>query len=123
MCGIAGIIAIDTTTAQSALSKMNAAQCHRGPNDMGETFHPFGERILALGHRRLSIIDLSCAGHQPMVHPKTHDELIFNGEIYNFQVIRKELESAGEKFAGHSDTEVLLHALSRFGPECIRRLQ
>jgi asparagine synthase (glutamine-hydrolysing) len=98
-------------------------QCHRGPNDTGETFHPFGDRILALGHRRLSIIDLSCAGHQPMVHPKTHDELIFNGEIYNFQVIRNELEAAGEKFSGHSDTEVLLHALSRFGPQCISRLQ
>src|SRR5204863_3349269 len=76
-----------------------------------------------LGHRRLSILDLSCAGHQPMVHPKTGDQIVFNGEIYNFPKIGKQLESEGETFVGHSDTEVLLHGLSRWGPDFLRRLQ
>lgn len=102
---------------------MVAAQIHRGPDDSGETYQPFGSLVLGLGHRRLSIIDISCAGHQPMVHPRTGDQIVFNGEIYNFQLIRQELLSAGEQFAGHSDTEVLLHGLARWGPDYIKRLQ
>lgn len=122
MCGIAGIIGAEEEVVRKALTAMTLAQCHRGPDDSGENLHPFGNQILGLGHRRLSIIDLSCAGHQPMAHPVTGDQIVFNGEIYNFQLIRQELLAAGEKFAGHSDTEVLLHAMSRWGPDCIKRL-
>jgi asparagine synthase (glutamine-hydrolysing) len=102
---------------------MVACQSHRGPDDAGETYHRFGDRVLGIGHRRLSIIDLSPAGHQPMVHPQTGDQIVFNGEIYNFQLIRQELLNAGERFAGHSDTEALLHGLARWGPDWIKRLQ
>jgi asparagine synthase (glutamine-hydrolysing) len=101
---------------------MVAAQIHRGPDDSGEEVVPFGSGFLGLGHRRLSIIDLSPAGHQPMVHPQTGDQIVFNGEIYNFQRLRRELLDAGETFVGHSDTEVLLHGLSRWGAEYIKRL-
>src|SRR5205085_6182832 len=75
------------------------------------------------GHRRLSILDLSAAGHQPMVHPHTGDVLVFNGEIYNFRALRRELETLGETFAGHGDTEVLLHALSRWYTGALPRLR
>jgi asparagine synthase (glutamine-hydrolysing) len=58
-----------------------------------------------------------------MIHPRRGDQIVFNGEIYNFQVLRKQLQAAGVKFRGHSDTEVLLHALVEWGPECIDRLE
>ena len=99
------------------------AQIHRGPDDVGEEHLPFKDRFLGLGHRRLSIQDLSAAGHQPMVHPVTGDRIIFNGEIYNFRELRRELEAQGEEFTGHSDTEVMLHALSRWGVEAVKRFQ
>ncbi len=83
---------------------------------------PWGDSELKFGHRRLSIIDVSKCGHQPMVHPISGDTLVFNGEIYNFLEIRQELETLGVRFIGSSDTEVLLHALSRWGADCIRRL-
>src|SRR4051794_9892898 len=117
MCGIAGLISRQRQPIEPALAAMDAAQVHRGPNDSGTAVLPLGRRMLGLGQRRLSIIDLSCAGHQPMVHPETGDQLIYNGELYNFQDLRRELESHGAKFVGHSDTEVLLHALTRWGPE------
>lgn len=128
MCGIAGIIALDERAVRKALSEMTAAQRHRGPDDCGETaVHvcgPDGGRWLGLGQRRLSIIDLSPAGHQPMVHPHTGDQIVFNGEIYNFECLRKDLIAAGENsFRGHSDTEVLLYGLSRWGTDFVRRLQ
>ncbi len=122
MCGIAGLVHPDPSLAQSAIQKMVQCQNHRGPDDRGNALLPFGDGHLALGHNRLSIIDLSAAGHQPMVHPHTADQLIFNGEIYNFADLRKQLEAQGEQFKGHSDTEVLLHGLSRFGPDFVPRL-
>lgn len=123
MCGIAGVISPTEAAARSTLPAMTGAIRHRGPDDDGLEYAPFGAAAtLALGHRRLSIIDLSCAGHQPMTHPRTGDWLIFNGEIYNFATLRAELEAAGEQFVGHSDTEVLLHALAKHGPDVIRRL-
>lgn len=123
MCGISGVIAGMDRVVRDALAAMDSTQRHRGPDDSGQSVHPFGDRVLGLGHRRLSIIDLSSAGHQPMVHPKTGDELVFNGEIYNFQGLKQELLSAGECFIGHSDTEVLLHGLSRWGPDYLKRLK
>lgn len=122
MCGIAGIVNATGEAADAALRKMTSALEHRGPDDAGTITLSWGASELALGHRRLSIIDVSQCGHQPMVHPLTGDTLVFNGEIYNFLEIRKELETLGERFTGSSDTEVLLHALSYWGADCIRRL-
>lgn len=101
---------------------MIAAQIHRGPDDGGEELVDLGALTLGLSARRLAIMDLSPAGHQPMIHPHTGDILIFSGEIYNFQILRSELQSQGTVFRGHSDTEVLLHALARWGADCINRL-
>src|SRR5438552_11527500 len=122
MCGIAGLIAEKELVVRDALAAMVCAEAHRGPDDQGHQLMPFGERVLGFGHRRLSIQDLSAAGHQPMVHPGTGDQIIFNGEIYNYPALRRELESAGERFIGHSDTEALLYGLSRYGPEYLNRL-
>ncbi len=123
MCGIAGLIATSAQLARRALPPMVRALAHRGPDDSGEAYLPFGSRCLALGHRRLSIIDLSSAGHQPMVHPRTGDQLVFNGEIYNFPDLRTGLEAEGDTFEGHCDTEVLLHGLSRYGTAFLDRLE
>jgi asparagine synthase (glutamine-hydrolysing) len=125
MCGIAGILAEKEHVVRDALAPMAACMAHRGPDSAAESYLPFGaDRFLGLAHRRLAIIDLSPAGHQPMIHPVTGDQIIFNGEIYNFQILRDELLALGETFRGHSDTEVMLHALTRFGPaDVIRRFQ
>jgi asparagine synthase (glutamine-hydrolysing) len=123
MCGIAGILDNDAKRVRSALARMTAAQAHRGPDDSGEEVLLVGDGFLGLGQRRLAILDLSPAGHQPMCHPRTGDWIVFNGEIYNFAELRQELEAAGEAFSGHSDTEVLLHALARWGPDCLPLLR
>ena len=96
---------------------MMEAQAHRGPDERDSTFLQFGKLSLGFGHLRLKIIDLSACAHQPMIHPQTGDQIIFNGEIYNFQVLRSELQSLGIQFRGHGDTETLLHALAHWGPE------
>ncbi|HEX8911950.1 MAG TPA: asparagine synthase (glutamine-hydrolyzing), partial [Humisphaera sp.] len=114
MCGIAGIIAESQAVAREALPRMLGCLAHRGPDDEGTEVVPFGRRFLGLGHRRLSVIDPSPAGHQPMTHPGTGDRIVFNGEVYNFEALRAGL--AGDSFRGHSDTEVVLHRLARDGP-------
>ncbi|MFO0838159.1 MAG: asparagine synthase (glutamine-hydrolyzing) [Phycisphaerae bacterium] len=123
MCGIAGIIAPCRASIQAALGPMMDAQRQRGPDDFGSHIVALNSCALGLGFRRLSILDLSPAGHQPMVHPETGDVLVFNGEIYNFRALRTELEKLGERFVGNSDSEVLLHALTRWGVTCIERLE
>ncbi|MBL8745659.1 MAG: asparagine synthase (glutamine-hydrolyzing) [Phycisphaerae bacterium] len=123
MCGIAAIIAQDPVIAREALEAMVCAQTHRGPDDSGYKFIDLQGSTLGLGQRRLSIIDLSPLGHQPMSHPGTGDVLIYNGELYNFRDIRRDLEVEGVRFRGHSDTEVLLHALVRWGPSVLPRLR
>ena len=75
----------DRETVRSALSAMNGAQAHRGPDDEGVEVLPFGRQFLGLGHRRLAIFDLSPTGHQPMKHQITSSWLLYNGEIYNFR--------------------------------------
>ncbi len=122
MCGIAGILAPPTIDVRRALGSMLSCQTHRGPDDQGTEFVELGELHLGLGQRRLSIIDLSPMGHQPMIHPETGDVLTYNGELYNFQDLRRELEALGSRFRGHSDTEVILHALTRWGPKVLERL-
>lgn len=123
MCGISAIISKNQEQVTTSLRAMVASQFHRGPDDSGQNILPFGNYFLGLGHRRLSIIDLSPLGHQPMVHPDNGDQIIFNGEIYNFQKIRTQLIRLGETFKSNSDTEVLLHALSRFGTKCLKDLE
>lgn len=119
MCGIAGIFHLETPKPvdPARVRLMTDAQAHRGPDGSGIWTAPG----VGLGHRRLSIIDLG-GGAQPML---TEDEAIavtFNGEIYNFMALRKELEAHGHVFRSHSDTEVILHGYRQWGLECARRL-
>jgi asparagine synthase (glutamine-hydrolysing) len=116
MCGIAGIINKDPVpTGTETLRAMMEAMGHRGPDDEG--IYSSGQ--LSLGHRRLSIIDLSPAGHQPM---RFRDlVIIYNGEIYNYLELRQELESLGHRFETGTDTEVILHAFDAWGDQCLHR--
>jgi len=119
MCGVAGIFNRDGEPASAVLLKrMTDAIAHRGPDGEGH----FVDDCLALGHRRLSIIDLTPAGHQPMQSPDGRFVISYNGEIYNFQELRAELQSLGHRFQSRSDTEVLLHALAQWGLHVIPRL-
>ena len=123
MCGIAGIrhhrrrAPVD----EAELVALRDAQAHRGPDDAGAWFSP--DRRMALGHRRLSIIDLSPAGHQPMGTPDGSLQIVFNGEIYNFRALRSELEERGFVFRSQSDTEVLLHGYRAWGVEMFDKLR
>ena len=100
---------------------MTDAMRHRGPDDEGAEILLDGQ--LAFGHRRLSILDLSPLGHQPMKHPSGRLWITFNGEIYNFKEIRDELRAAGDQFLSESDTEVVLAAYRRWGRECLNRFR
>lgn len=118
MCGICGFFSrgINRMPAEEAcasVQRMANALSHRGPDDAGAWVD--SKTGLALGHRRLSILDLSAAGHQPMISSDGRYVLVLNGEIYNFRELREELEGAGHKFRGDSDTEVMLEEISRRG--------
>jgi len=118
MCGIAGIVAINRAPVDpDLLLRMTRFQAHRGPDDEG-LWH---QGPIGLGHRRLSIIDLSAAGHQPMASADGRYQLIFNGEIYNYIELKKELKAMGYTFCSQSDTEVLLTAYAAWGPRCVAR--
>ena len=91
---------------------------HRGPDDLG--VHLFGP--VGLGHTRLSILDLSEHGHQPMHSEAERVTLVYNGEIYNHRELREELLAAGRMFTGHSDSETLLHAYCHWGIDCLERI-
>jgi asparagine synthase (glutamine-hydrolysing) len=119
MCGIVAIVASKPLPAQGAtLAQMLAVIRHRGPDDEG--VHCNGG--VAFGFRRLSILDLSVLGHQPMSTPDGAVTIVFNGEIYNFVELRRELEARGHAFLSRSDTEVLLHAYLEWGTDCLTRL-
>ncbi|MGB7579580.1 MAG: asparagine synthase (glutamine-hydrolyzing), partial [Pseudolabrys sp.] len=115
MCGIAGVIASASSRDQLERNAIAMADslAYRGPDDHG--IWSDADAGLALTHRRLSIVDLSPAGHQPMVSADGRFIITYNGEIYNFQDLRPELEARGIKFRGHSDTEVMLEAFAAFG--------
>jgi asparagine synthase (glutamine-hydrolysing) len=115
MCGIAGLWGESGADARAAVEAMTATLVHRGPDDTGVWLDAAAG--LALGHRRLSILDLSPAGHQPMVSHCGRYVVAFNGEIYNHLDIREELEAAGSalQWRGHSDTETILAAVARWG--------
>src|SRR5215472_7366319 len=117
MCGIAGIIGRVGEVNQSALKRMNGAMVHRGPDDEGVWASPADERGwgCVLAQRRLSILDLSPCGHQPMIDPVTGQAIVFNGEIYNYPDLRQELMKEGEEFQSSGDTAVMLRALGKWG--------
>src|SRR5947209_11830632 len=125
MCGIAGIIGNGVPDAGACLAQMSRALVHRGPDDEGVSLWPAGSGSPSAGfaHRRLSIIDLSAAGHQPMSTPDGRFSIIFNGEIYNYRTLRKELETEGVRFKSQTDTEVLLQLYARRGTECLKWLR
>ena len=122
MCGIAGILNPTVPgEAATALPRMLAALRHRGPDDQGMFRSPSGHAALA--HARLSILDLSPAGHQPMSTPDGRFTVVFNGELYNFQELRQPLLERGIQFHSNSDTEVLLRAYEAYGPACVEQLR
>lgn len=115
MCGIAGIVGpgVRSMEARGRVCAMTDALAHRGPDECGYWIEPSGRA--AFGHRRLSIIDLSPEGLQPMASAGGRYQLTFNGEVYNFRALRGELERAGHRFRGSSDTEVMLAAFEEWG--------
>src|SRR5688572_26116119 len=108
MCGLVGVASVVCHLDRNWLAVACAALRHRGPDDGGMWWS--GDGRVGLGHRRLSILDLSPAGHQPMHLAARGLSIIFNGEIYNFKELRSTLENLGYRFQSQSDTEVLLAA-------------
>ena len=118
MCGILGWFGRHGPEDAHRFGAALDLLAHRGPDDRGVFVAPG----VLLGHRRLSILDLTAAGHQPMLEPVSGASLVFNGEIYNHIELRAELEGLGHRFTGHSDTEVLLHALIEWEEHALQRL-
>jgi asparagine synthase (glutamine-hydrolysing) len=120
MCGIVGFRSVDKfRRLRESLPKAIVSLTHRGPDDSGFFFD---ERVgIGLGHRRLSVIDLSEAGRQPMSSEDGKVQIIYNGEVYNFREIRETLERSGHRFKSTSDTEVILKAYLQWGIECLQR--
>lgn len=123
MCGIAGMAGRDGSRIQKdVLSRMTRALKHRGPDDDGIHIMHQPQASVGLGHRRLSIIDLSKAGHQPMRNEDGSLWLTYNGEIYNFKELRKELIASGHEFSSDTDTEAILHGYEQYGVRVLDRL-
>ena len=125
MCGIFGIVSRESAVSRDVLARAQKSLAHRGPDDTGTVVIKCNSAEpcqVGFAHTRLSIIDLSPLGHQPMQDPVTGNWIIFNGEIYNFRELRRELESAGIEFKSHSDTEVILAAYRVWGESCLTRL-
>jgi asparagine synthase (glutamine-hydrolysing) len=121
MCGICGKIYFDRSkkVSRSLIEDMTGVLTHRGPDDRGI----FIDGHIGLGHQRLSIIDLSPAGHQPMSNEDNSIWIVYNGEIYNFDELRRELESKGHLFRSKTDTEVIIHLYEEEGAGCVSRLR
>jgi asparagine synthase (glutamine-hydrolysing) len=123
MCGLTGFVGVpqSSDSLRSTVRGMTDAIVHRGPDDSGEWVD--AERGLAFGFRRLAIVDLSAAGHQPMTSASGRYVIVFNGEVYNYEDIRRELRGIGRApdFRGHSDTEVMLAAIEAWGVEAAVR--
>ena len=118
MCGIAGILNLNgAPTSPNILKKMTDAIAHRGPDGEGH----YTDGYIGLGHRRLAIIDLSPAGHQPMISTNKQIVLSYNGEVYNFRELRIELERLGHHFHSQTDSEVVLNAWVEWGENCVHR--
>jgi len=124
VCGICGIFNYAGTNFEvttELITDMRDTMIHRGPDDAGIYISP--DRKLGLGHRRLSIIDLSAMGCQPMCNEDGSVWIIYNGEIYNHQKLRKELEAKGHHYKSHTDTESILHLYEERGPDCVNDLE
>jgi asparagine synthase (glutamine-hydrolysing) len=122
MCGIAGFVnkesGLDRAERRAVLDRMCRVITHRGPDDQGMLI----EDKVALGMRRLSIIDLA-GGHQPISGEDRSVSVVFNGEIYNFREMQRELEALGHSFQTHCDTEAIVHAYEQYGPNCVERMR
>src|SRR5215204_5382070 len=123
MCGIAGALAFndDFPLDEATVRRMTDTLRHRGPDDAG-TLVRRDERV-ALGHRRLSIVDLSSAGHQPMSNEDGTVWITYNGEIYNHAALRQELIARGHTYRSHTDSETIIHLYEEEGERCVERLQ
>src|SRR4029079_15997170 len=115
MCSISGIFSVDGSASSDVVQRMNDAQKHRGPDDLGVA--QCGEAVL--GNTRLAIIDTTTAGHQPMNDPVTGNWITYNGETYNFKDLRHELS---EPWSSNTDTEVVLHAYGKFGVDAFGKM-
>ncbi len=119
MCGIAGLVTAVPSSGSSAIVRRMADRIqHRGPDDFGF----YGDEFAALGHRRLSIVDVA-GGHQPMTNESGSLWITYNGEIFNHAEIRPELEQAGHRYASRCDTETILHAYEEWGPSAVTRFR
>src|SRR5689334_759990 len=120
MCGISGLANCGN---HETLARMTSIQAHRGPDDSGlwEQRFPDGS-YFALGSRRLAILDLSPDGHMPMCNPQRTLWITYNGEVYNFRELRRELRAQGHQFVSESDTEVVLRLYEAEGLYCVKRL-
>jgi asparagine synthase (glutamine-hydrolysing) len=118
MCGVCGAFGL---VDRQIVKTMTDVMSHRGPDDQGVYLDPAGE--VALGHRRLSIIDLSAAGHQPMSYDDYRYWITYNGEVYNYREIRANLKELGHRFQSATDTEVILAAYAQWGPACLDRFR
>ncbi len=119
MCGIAGLVNLDGAPAAPTLvQRMTRSIAHRGPDGEGVLV----DGVCGLGHRRLAILDLTSAAHQPMATPCGRYLITYNGELYNFRELRAELQAKGVRFRSSGDTEVLLAAWAAWGPDCLTRL-
>ncbi|TMA88987.1 MAG: asparagine synthase (glutamine-hydrolyzing) [Deltaproteobacteria bacterium] len=122
MCGIYGYVSRNGKIDADVLRAMGRALAHRGPDDEGELIQNTGAVSAGLGHKRLSIIDLSQAGKQPMANEDKTLWLTLNGEIYNYQELRNELEDKGHRFGSRSDAEVVVHLYEESGTRCLDKL-
>lgn len=126
MCGICGVLKYNTDNTvieKKMLNRMNSSLQHRGPDEEGIYIDSHSGVCIGLGHRRLKIIDLSQAGSQPMRNEDGTIWLVINGEIYNYQQLRIDLEDRGHRFISHSDAEVVLHLYEDFSEECLSYLR
>src|SRR5207302_11091166 len=120
MCGIVGIVSVDGLAEDAAARTvaMRDILAHRGPDDAGL----YTDDRAALGHRRLSIVDLGTA-HQPLANENDTIWITYNGEIYNHAEIRRDLEARGHQYKTRSDTETIVHAYEQWGDDCVRHLR
>src|SRR5690242_20577283 len=123
MCGICGVLATSDALAtdESVIGAMCDTMVHRGPDDAGVWTLP--EQRIGLGHRRLSIVDPSSAGHQPMSNEDGTVWLTFGGEIYNHLELRAELEAKGHVYRSHTDSETIVHLYEEEGERFVERLR
>jgi len=125
MCGICGIVATSDgfDASEAAIVAMRDTMVHRGPDDAGAAIWSLAGGRVAFGHRRLAIVDLSPAGHNPMPNEDETVWITFNGEIYNHHALRAELAAKGHRYRSHTDTETIVHLYEEEGPACVERLQ